>query len=294
MSKKRKSPPREAATPLPQPASGPDDPPGAGSLARNAGLAAILLLAVGLRCAWLDAVVGGFHSFNEAHYVLVAENFFHGSPLSPTPDGRYLFLETPPLYSYLLHAVFRVTGVSVVAGRFVSIASSLAMVLVTFFFSRKLFGETAGLAAALIVAVSPVAVLTGRNIQTDSTLLFFVVTALFFYWRAEDGSRADRLRSGVFAGLALFTKLFAVIAIAALFLWELLGRKSAWLRDRTRWAAVAIPLLLPGSSTGITPFATSPTCAGISPGERRRRPRFRRRPWSGGPSDSKRPGPSRR
>jgi len=232
--------------PVPQPASVADGPPGLGRFARNADLAAILLLAAGLRCAWLDAVVGGFHSFNEAHYILIAQNFFHGSPLSPTPDGRYLFLETPPLYSYLLNAVFRLTGISVLAGRLVSIVSGLAMVLATFFLSRKLFGKAAGLAAALIVAVSPVAVLTGRNIQTDSMLLFFVVAAFFFYWRAEDGSRADRLRSGLFAGLALFTKLFAVIAMAALLLWELAGKKSAWLKDRTRWAAVAIAFLLPG------------------------------------------------
>ena len=97
------------------------------------------------------------------------------------------------------------------------------------------------------MAVSPVAVLTGRNIQTDSTLLFFVVAALFFAWRAERGSRADRIRSGLFAGLALFTKLFAAIAIAALLVWEAATKRSlGWVRDRTRWAAAGIALLLPG------------------------------------------------
>jgi 4-amino-4-deoxy-L-arabinose transferase-like glycosyltransferase len=248
--------------PIPQPASGPVDPPGLPPLARSAGLAAILLLAAGLRCAWLDAVVGGFHSHNEGHYVLIAKNFFHGSPLRPTPDeGRTVFLETPPLYSYILHAVFRVTGVSVLAARLVSIVSSLALVLAAFFFSRKLFGESAGLWAALIVAVSPVAVLTGRNIQTDSTMLLFVVAALFFYRRADDGSRADRIRSGLFAGLALFTKLA--------------GRRR---RSRS---------CFPASSTGTTRFATSPPCAGMSPGARRQRQRFQRRRRSGGPSASK-------
>src|SRR5262245_2777803 len=139
-----------------------------------AGLAAILLLAAALRCVWLDSSLGGFHCFNEAHYALVARNYYHGSPLFPTPDGRYLFLETPPLYSYMLHAVFRVTGVSVLAGRLLSVASSLALVAAVFFLTRRLFGASAANTAALIVAVSPVAVLTGRNIQTDSTLLAFL------------------------------------------------------------------------------------------------------------------------
>ena len=109
----------------------PTETPPAWPLAAGSASPAILLLAAGLRCAWLDSAVGGFHSFNEAHYTLVAQNFFHGSPLFPTPDGRYLFLETPPLYSYLLHAVFRVTGVSILAGRLVSIASSLGLVAAT-------------------------------------------------------------------------------------------------------------------------------------------------------------------
>lgn len=221
-------------------------------LRRWAALAAILLLAAGLRCAWLDSTVGGFHSHNEGHYTLIAKNYFHGSPLFPTSEGGHLFLETPPLYSYLLHAVFRVTGVSIMAGRLLSVASSLGLLVATFFFSRALFGESEGLMAALIVGVSPVAVLTGRNIQTDSTLVLFVVLALFFHWRGEErGSRADRLRSGVFAGLALFTKLFAVIAVATLFVWELATKRTfAWLKDGARWRAAGIAFLLPGTFYG--------------------------------------------
>jgi hypothetical protein len=248
-SKKTQKRPRtpHEPSPIPRPISDVNDEPPGGPPTCWIVLAAILLLAIGLRCAWLDGVVGGFHSFNEAHYTLIAGNFFHGSPFFQTPDGRYLFLETPPLYSYLLHAVFRVTGVSIVAGRLLSIVSSLALVLATFLFSRRLFGEFAGLTAALIMAVTPVAALTGRNIQTDSTLLVFIVAALFFYWRAEDGSGADRIRSGVFAGLALFSKLFAAIAFAALLVWELATTWTlGWLKDRARWAAAGIALVLPG------------------------------------------------
>jgi hypothetical protein len=246
--KKQRDPRARQTTPIPQRISRKREAPPAGPLADRIGLAAILLLAIGLRCAWLDSAVGGFHSHNEAHYTLIAKNYFRASPLLPTSEGGHLFLETPPLYSYLLHAVFRLTGVSILAGRLLSVASSLALVVATFVFSRRLFGSSGGLTAALIVAVSPVAVLTGRNIQTDSTLLLFVVAALFFHWRAEEGgSRADRLRSGLFAGLALFTKLFAVIAVAALFVWELATkRRLAWSKDSTRWRAAGIALLLPG------------------------------------------------
>ena len=176
--------------------------------------------------------MGGFHAFNEAHYTLVAKNFFHGSFLLPTADGHDVFLETPPLYPYLLHAVFRVTGVSVVAGRLLSAASSLALLLATFLLARRLFGEFAGLAAALLVAVTPVAVLTGRNIQTDATLLALLVAGLFFYWRAEEGAQADRWR--------------ALIALAAVVLWELVTKRNLrWAAEKARWRAAGLALLLP-------------------------------------------------
>src|SRR5207244_5215730 len=63
---------------------------------------------------------------------------------------------------------------------------------------------------------------------------------------AEEGSRADRWRAGAFAGLALLTKLFALIAFAAVVLWELVTKKS--LRraaEKTRWQAAGLALLPP-------------------------------------------------
>ena len=236
----------EAAAPVP--VSQADERSAGRTLSAAVSLAAILLLSAALRLVWLDAAVGGFHCFNEAHYTLIAKNFFHSSFLLPTPDGSYVFLETPPLYSYLLHAVFRVAGVSVIAGRLLSVVSSLALVLATFLLARRLFGEKAGLAAALLLAVSPVAVLTGRNIQTDSTLLALLVASLFFFWRAEEeGSRRDFTLAGALAGLALFTKLFAAIALAAVFAWELATKRS--LRralEKSRWQAAVLALSLPG------------------------------------------------
>ena len=240
-SKKKPTPEKKSAAPK--------SPPLPGSV--RWGLAAIVVLAAFLRCVRLDSPVGGFHAFNEAHYALIAENFATHSLLAPTPDGAYVFLETPPLYPYLLHGVFRIAGFSVLAGRLVSVASSLALLLATFFLGRRLFGEAAGLCAALLLAVAPVAVLTGRNIQTDSTMLAFLVLALLFAWRAETGPTADRLGSGLFAGLALFTKLFAAVGLLGLLLWEIVTKKGLrWLRDSARWKAAALALALPAGFYG--------------------------------------------
>ena len=210
-------------------------------------LVLVLLLAAALRLWKIDSPIGGFHGFNEAHYTLIAKGFLEGgSLLAPTPGGGYLFLETPPLLPYLLFAVFKVAGISILAGRLVSVAASLGLVLVTFWLGRRLFSASAGLAAAVLVAVSPVSVLTGRNIQADSLCLCLLAAAYFLWGKAESGSGGDRLAAGVLAGLALCAKLFAGVGLAALFVWEIASKRGfGFLRDGWRWAAALIALAAP-------------------------------------------------
>ena len=155
-------------------------------------LAGILLLAAALRVWRIDSPIGGFHGFNEAHYTLIAKNFGNHSLLAPSPDGRDVFLETPPLYPWLLGAVFVTTGPSVVAGRLLSVAVTLALIGATFSLGTALFGAGAGLIAALLVAVAPVSVLTGRNIQTDPLLVLLLVLSALAFWRANEEEAAGR------------------------------------------------------------------------------------------------------
>jgi Dolichyl-phosphate-mannose-protein mannosyltransferase len=213
-------------------------------------LTAILLLAalaLVLRLWRLGGPVGGFHCFNEGNYLDIARNFSSSPLWRPTPDGHYVFLETPPLFSYVLTVVFLATGVSVAAARLVSVVSSLGLIAATGLLGSALFGAEAGYAAALMLAVSPVAVLTGRNIQTDSMMLCFLLLALLFYWRAETRGGRNRVASGILYGLALFTKLFAAVAGPALVLWEILTKKGlGWLKRADRWRAAAVAIALPG------------------------------------------------
>ncbi|HYK41207.1 MAG TPA: glycosyltransferase family 39 protein, partial [Thermoanaerobaculia bacterium] len=187
-----------------------------------------------------------------AHYTLIAKNFSDHSLLAPTPDGRDVFLETPPLYPWLLHAVFLVTGPSVVAGRLLSIAASVALVAATASLGAALFGSFAGILAGLLVAVMPVCVLAGRNIQTDSLLVLLLTLSAHLCWRANredtrggESGRTWALFSLIF-GVALMTKLFALVGGAALALWLTVERRGfSWLKKGTPWVAAGGALLLP-------------------------------------------------
>lgn len=208
-------------------------------------LIAILLIAAFLRLWHIDSVIGGFHDHNEANYSLMAKNFASSSVLFPNPDG-HLFLETPPFYAYCLSLIFHFTGVSVLAARLLSVLCSLGLVVSTFLLGRRLFGTGAGLVGSLLVAVSPVAVLTGRNIQTDSMLMFLLVTALLFYRRAESGSKADWFSFGGLFGLSMFTKLFASIALPAIVLWEWVANRERRTMARAGfWRGLAVAFAIP-------------------------------------------------
>ena len=210
----------------------------------------VLLLAAFLRLWKIDSPVGGFHAFNEAFYVLIAKNFFHSSLLTPTPDGHGILLQHPPLYPYLVYAVFRVAGESVVAARLISVAASLGLVLVTFLLGRELYGPAAGATAAVCLAVAPMSVLTGRNIQTDSTFVFLMTLGALLYVRA--GREASRWAAcGLVFGLALFTKLFTLVIGPALVLAEVLASGGlSWLREKGRWIGLATAALVPGAYYG--------------------------------------------
>jgi len=194
-----------------------------------------------LRVIHLDAPIGGFHGFNEANYLLVVSNYHSHSLLAPTADRLAPFIETPPLFSYILLCTSEIFGESVVVARAVSVTASIVLVIVTVLLTIRLFGIEAGVVSDAILAVAPVAVITGRNIQTDSLYLLFVVAALLVYPRGRAWTNADAARVGVLLALALFSKLFAAVAVIGLAAYESISARSvAPFRDPRRWMAVLI------------------------------------------------------
>ena len=206
-------------------------------------LAALLVLGLLLRTISLGSEVGGFLAWNEANYLLIARHASWRTILFPTLGGGVLFLETPPLVPYLIALVSWGSEPSVLAGRLVSIFFSLALVLATWRLGRLFFSARAALVAAAITAVAPVAVVVGANIQTDSAYLALTVLAVELYARARQSEKQSMGPCGLAIGLASLAKLFALVALPALLLWELLeGSALKAVRDARRWKALAAGL----------------------------------------------------
>ncbi|HEX7708274.1 MAG TPA: glycosyltransferase family 39 protein [Thermoanaerobaculia bacterium] len=215
----------------------------------------VVALALAARLPRLAEPIGGFVGFNEANYLLEASNFSRGSLLVPTVDGTTPFIETPPLYAFLLFAVSLVFGPSLLVARGVTVAISLLLMALTALLARARFGKRAGWITAVLMSVAPVAAITGRNIQTDSLYLALVAGAMLAWPREDAWTWSRAIRVGTLLGLALFTKLFAGVAIVALVcyeIWRAIVRRRAGQRIDLRPTVMvpviagAIPLLFYG------------------------------------------------
>ena len=125
-----------------------------------------------------------------------------------------------------------------------AIAGVLAVALI-FHLVRRIFGPLAGLIAALVLAISPISVVTNRNNIIDSLL---VLTLLLAAWMVSKAAETGRLRwlcaCAVLVGLGFNIKyLQAYMVVPALGLVYLAGTAVSW-RKKLYQSAVALAILL--------------------------------------------------
>src|SRR5689334_21146566 len=117
--------------------------------------AVVLILVIGVLLA-IRLDVPAFLDFtsNEGRYAEVArEMVTSGDYVVPRLNGSVM-LTKPPLLYWLTAGVFRVAG-STEYARIVSVVAALATLLGTWALGVSLYGEAAGLLAALALAVMP-------------------------------------------------------------------------------------------------------------------------------------------
>jgi 4-amino-4-deoxy-L-arabinose transferase-like glycosyltransferase len=141
-----------------------------------------------------------------------------------------------------------------VAARLLSAGLGTATLLFTYRLGTALAGRSAGLLAALLLAVNPLHVRNSHFATSDVPMAAFVTLALFHAVRAaQRGAARDFIRAGICYGLAASTKYPAV-----LFLATLLGAAFWPVRDdtpiRTRLARLCLGLF----GAAVVVIVTSP------------------------------------
>ena len=184
-------------------------------------LVSILVLAAALRLTGLGWGLRHRPDLDERWFV---ENV--GRMLAAR-DLDHRFYEYPGLFFYFLAPVLAFLhppdfgAGAYLAARVVVALFGVASVGLTYLQGARLAGRGAGLAAALLVAVSPVEVFTAHMVRPDVALEAFVLLAFLAFLRLGPDARGDLL-SGVALGAATAVK-FTGVLLAPSYLAQRLG-----------------------------------------------------------------------
>lgn len=163
---------------------------------------------------------------DEICYLIRSANIWKYYPLSTIDQGT--------LYLFITDVFYKVLGISTLAARMPSIIFGTCSILLVFLIGERIFGKTAGLASALLLAVSPYHVT--RLAEMDETMAFAVLCSVYFLLRSEK-SLWLYLLSAVFLGAAMLIKgtaMFYALAVGFCLLAKVYmdGKKQ----DKPEWS----------------------------------------------------------
>lgn len=159
-----------------------------------------------------------------------------------SPDGTLRrFGKYPPGWSLVL-------TLGVWLGQEWLINAFLAMLNVGLLYrlGRELFDEAVGVVAALLLAISPTALILNATLMNHTWALSAALCFAYAYWRSTRGGRgmyAWAALSGVAIGSLLITRPLTAVAIAAPvalhILWRVVSERQLWRRNFVAWALMA-------------------------------------------------------
>ena len=109
-------------------------------------------------------------------------------------------VDKPPLFIYTLALFFKIFGVGDVVARMPSLLAHTAILWLTFQVGKELYRPAVGIIAALLLALSPFAVLFAPTILTDPLMVALAMAALLAAVRGKS------VWAGVWLSLAVATK----------------------------------------------------------------------------------------
>ncbi len=149
---------------------------------------------------------------DEPRCAIIVRNMIRsGNWWVPTLDGA-IYYDKPAPYFWLVGGAEILTGSSELSGRGISALAALLAALVTWRLGRRIFGPSAGLLAAIMLASSGMFLFVGRWYRMDMPFTAAMWAALWFFWRGED----QRLK-GQGSGWGGWLGFYAFCGVACLF-----------------------------------------------------------------------------
>ena len=182
-------------------------------------------------------------------------NFFFAS----YDPGGFVTVDKPPVGFWFQVASAKIFGFSPFSILLPQALAGVLSVLLLYYLVKRHFGVVAGLLAALALAISPISVVTNRNITIDSTLaLTLLVGAWAVIRAAETGKLRWLLLSAAIVGIGFNIKMLeAYLVVPAFGLLYLLAAPRS-IKVRIGHLALAALVLLVVSFSWITAVDLTP------------------------------------
>jgi 4-amino-4-deoxy-L-arabinose transferase-like glycosyltransferase len=181
-----------------------------------AAYAGVLLLAAGLRLAWLDQ--NGFGTLYYAAAVRSMSEGWHGFFFAAFDPGGFLAIDKPPVAFWIQAASVRLLGYGGLALHLPQALEGVAAVALLHHLAARRSGRAAGLLAALFLALTPIAVAVDRSNNTDAALVLAMLLAAWpLILAAERASLPLLLLSAALLGVAFTVKMAAALLVLPAF-----------------------------------------------------------------------------
>ena len=161
--------------------------------------------------------------------------------------GGFVTVDKPPLGFWLQAASAKIFGFSPFSIFLPKALAGVLSVLLLYILVKRHFGSTAGLLAALALAISPISVVTNRNNTIDSTLVLVLLLGAWTVMRAaETGKLRWLLLCAVCIGLGFNIKMMEAYLVVPAFglLYLLASPRRIWIRLVHLVLAILVILVL--------------------------------------------------
>ncbi len=194
------------------------------------GITAIVMLAAVLRFANIDAI-GQANTYYTAAVESMLQSWHNFFFVAAEPGGS-VSVDKPPVGLWLQAISAYFLGVNGFAVVLPQIIAGILSVVLLFHLVRRSFGSIAGLIAALVLAVTPVAIAVERNNTPDALLIFTLLLAAWAFIKATETRRIRFLVLGAaLVGVGFNIKMMqAFLPLPAFYALYFFGTEQRWWR----------------------------------------------------------------
>lgn len=158
----------------------------------------------------------------------------------------------PPLHYIALNIVHHVLGLDSYSARTLSAIYGAASIPLVFYAGSIFFSRSAGLLAAVLLAISQLSVMYSQEARPYAQQIFFIAAMLVFLGLAIQRNKSWAWWCAVFAAIfAVYTHYFSVFVIAPLYIWAAFGKHAISWKKLAGGLLIAAALFLPWLFSGI-------------------------------------------